>query len=238
MVAARRTASSTLTGRDGDPLAADASGGAAGRAGATWPLVALVAVVALALVGAGLVVSGVVPVRVVPAEGSAEAGFARDMSTHHAQAVQMAELIRTRTEDAELRTIAADIALTQQAQIGWMSGWLDVWRLPAHSSADPMAWMHDDGVGAMAMDDGGTADAVPMPGMAAGAEVARLRDAEGVAAERLFLRLMIDHHRGGVDMAEAVLERSDNVQVRRLAEAIVVSQEAEITALRELLDAR
>jgi uncharacterized protein (DUF305 family) len=238
MVAARRTASSTLTGRDGDPLAADATGGAAGRARATWPLVALVAVVALAFVGAALVVSGVVPVRVVPAEGSAEAGFARDMSTHHAQAVQMAELIRTRTEDAELRTIAADIALTQQAQIGWMSGWLDVWGLPAHSSADPMAWMHDDGAGAMAMDDGGRADTVPMPGMAAGAELARLRDAEGVAAERLFLRLMIDHHRGGVDMAEAVLERSDNVQVRRLADAIVVSQEAEITAMRELLDAR
>lgn len=249
MAAARRATSSTatssaLTGRDGDPAVADPTvgdgAGGAGPAGARWPVIALAVVLVLALVGAGLVVSGVVPVRIVPGEGSVEAGFARDMSTHHGQAVEMAELIRTRTDDPGLRTIATDIALTQQAQIGWMSGWLDVWGLPAYSSTDPMVWMDHGGDGA-AMGDGGddmAMDDAPMPGMATGEELARLRDADGVEAERLFLRLMIDHHRGGVDMAEAVLERTSNAQVRRLADAMVASQESEITAMQDLLDAR
>jgi uncharacterized protein (DUF305 family) len=64
-----------------------------------------------------------------PGEGSAEAGFARDMTVHHAQAVEMSEIVRDRTESEQMRTLATDIALTQQAQIGRMGGWLDVWGL-------------------------------------------------------------------------------------------------------------
>jgi hypothetical protein len=58
----------------------------------------------------------------MPADGSAEAGFARDMSVHHAQAVEMAELLRDRTQSEEMRTLTADMALTQQGQIGQMEG--------------------------------------------------------------------------------------------------------------------
>ena len=47
-----------------------------------------------------------------PGEGSAEAGFARDMSEHHAQAVQMAGIVGRRTESDEIRQLATDIALT------------------------------------------------------------------------------------------------------------------------------
>jgi uncharacterized protein (DUF305 family) len=61
-----------------------------------------------------------------PQEGSAEAGFALDMMVHHAQAVEMAEIVRDRTENPQTRTLATDIALTQQAQIGQMQGWLAV----------------------------------------------------------------------------------------------------------------
>ncbi len=232
-------ATSTTVDREGGPADADPSTSDAPRR--RWAAVVLVVVVVLVLVGAALVLEGVVPVRVVPGEGSPEAGFARDMSTHHAQAVEMAELIRTRTDDAELRTIAADIALTQQAQIGWMSGWLDVWGLPAYSSDAPMAWMAgDDGAATHAHGEGMAmgADGAPMPGMATRAELAQLRDADGVQAERLFLQLMIEHHRGGVDMADAVLARTGNAQVRRLADAMVASQEAEITAMQELLAER
>lgn len=62
-----------------------------------------------------------------PGENSPEAGFARDMMMHHAQAVDMATLLRDRTEDPEMRQLALDIMLTQQAQIGQMQGWLAVW---------------------------------------------------------------------------------------------------------------
>src|SRR4051812_36496010 len=78
---------------------------------------------------------------VAPGEDSAEAGFARDMMVHHAQAVQMAEIVRDKTESQEIRALAADIALTQQAQIGQMQGWLQVWGLPATGYKPAMSWM-------------------------------------------------------------------------------------------------
>ena len=63
---------------------------------------------------------------VPPGNDSAEAGFARDMIVHHAQAVQMAEIVRDKTNSDDMRLLAADISLTQQGQIGIMQGWLGV----------------------------------------------------------------------------------------------------------------
>ena len=62
---------------------------------------------------------------VPPGNDSAEAGFARDMIVHHAQAVQMAEIVRDKTKSDSMRLLAADISLTQQAQVGIMQGWLE-----------------------------------------------------------------------------------------------------------------
>jgi uncharacterized protein (DUF305 family) len=157
-----------------------------------------------------------------PAEDSAEAGFARDMAVHHAQAVEMAELVRDRAERDGVRTLAVDIALTQQAQIGRLHGWLDAWGLPITGTGRPMAWTGRAG-------DGG------MPGLATRAQLNRLDDLDGQAAEVLFLQLMIPHHEAGVDMAKAVQERTRRREVRRLAEAMVASQETEIEAMRRLL---
>jgi hypothetical protein len=75
----------------------------------------LVGVAAVATLGTALVMTLLTR---PPGDGSPEAGFARDISVHHAQAVEMAEIVRDRTESEEVRTLATDIALTQQAQIG------------------------------------------------------------------------------------------------------------------------
>lgn len=157
-----------------------------------------------------------------PVEGSPEAGFARDMSVHHGQAVEMAQIILERTEDGAVRVLALDIAFTQQGQIGQMQGWLDVWGLPATGVDPPMAWM------GQAMDG-------PMPGMASPAEIARLRRLPAGEADRLFLTLMIRHHRGGIEMARGILERTRQPEVARLARAILDGQQAEITAMQALL---
>jgi uncharacterized protein (DUF305 family) len=76
-----------------------------------------------------------------PSNDSADAGFARDMIVHHGQAVQMAEIVRDRTNSDAMRLLAADISLTQQAQIGIMQGWLQVWGLPITGEEPAMAWM-------------------------------------------------------------------------------------------------
>src|ERR687896_697200 len=160
-----------------------------------------------------------------PGEDSAEAGFARDMIVHHAQAVQMAEIVRGKTESEEIRTLAADIALTQQAQIGQMQGWLQVWDLPPTGTEPAMSWMGHPTEGRM-------------PGMASPEEINRLRDAPPEEADRMFLRLMIPHHKAALPMARAVLERTDRPEVRSLATAIASSQKGEIKIMQEMLKSR
>src|SRR5918998_5421301 len=127
-----------------------------------------------------------------PGEGSAEAGFARDMSVHHAQGVEMAEIVRAKTESEEIRLLAADMALTQQGQIGRMQGWLGVWDLPATGTEPAMSWMGHPTEGRM-------------PGMASPEEIERLRNASPEEADELFLQLMIRHHRAAVPMAGGVV---------------------------------
>ena len=184
-----------------------------------------VVVVALAAaLGAliGFLAGARIAAPVAPDDDSPEAGFARDMVVHHAQAVEMAEVVRMRTRDLAIRTLATDITLTQQAQIGRMQGWLDVWGLPATGTIDAMTWM-------------GHPTSGPMPGMATPEEVASLRTLSLAEMDVRFLQLMIPHHRAAVDMAEAILELTDRREVRTLASGVVESQAAEIEYMRGLL---
>jgi uncharacterized protein (DUF305 family) len=170
-----------------------------------------------------------------PGDRSAEAGFARDMQVHHAQAVDMAFIIRDKTTDPTLRAIAFDIITTQQQQSGQMAAWLQMWGLPATGPEPPMAWMGRHPGHEAADPTTSTGAGQPMPGMATAAQLTELKTSEGRAAERTFLTLMIDHHRGGVLMADAVLTSTHQPQVRRLAAAIASSQRAEIQQMTELL---
>lgn len=167
-----------------------------------------------------------------PAEFGADAGFARDMQTHHAQAVEMAFLIRDRSGDEELRTVAYDIITSQQQQAGQMYGWLVQWGLPQTGSRPPMAWVGGQHAEAHAQADGS------MPGMATAAQLDELRAATGVEAERIFLRLMIAHHEGGVAMANAAVADARTTEVRTLAAAVAAAQTSEIALLQGMLDAR
>ncbi|MEU1724757.1 DUF305 domain-containing protein [Nonomuraea sp. NPDC005692] len=192
-------------------------------------LVAVTAVLTLALSALGLRLWYAGP----PGDTSLEAGFARDMQAHHAQAVQMALIIRDRTTDREVRTLAYDIATTQQQQVGQMYAWLDLWGLPQASLEPRMAWMRQ---GHQNMPGMGPRSA-QMPGMATREQLKQLEQASGKEAETLFLRLMIPHHQGGVQMAQAA-QGSGQPQVRRMARSILAAQKAEIELMRGMLAAR
>jgi uncharacterized protein (DUF305 family) len=161
-----------------------------------------------------------------PGDDSAEAGFARDMSAHHAQAVAMGMLATKQGHSHEVRTIGEDVALTQQAQIGIMSQWLREWGLNLNSDAKPMAWMPD---GDKALTDGNL-----MPGMATQAEMTALGKATGKEFDRLFLEMMIKHHLGGVHMAEAAVAQSTDPDVRWLAGGMKDRQKIEIADMQQL----
>jgi len=160
-----------------------------------------------------------------PGNNSVEAGFARDMMAHHGQAVQMAIAIRDRTEDEQLFYMSTDIMLTQQSEIGIMTGWLMSWGLGTSGDEVPMTWM-------------GHATTGLMPGMATQDQVAQLSTLPVDQAEVLFLQLMIRHHQGGVDMAQAIIDRSDNQMVKDVAQQMIVVQDAEIAVMNQMLEER
>lgn len=187
-----------------------------------------------------------------PTSTSAEAGFARDMQTHHDQAVQMALIIRDRTDDPEIRSLAYDIATSQAQQSGQMYAWLNDWGVPQARPGAVMQWMStptldgdaDRGHGhggvssTSTSSDGSAAGSGVMPGMASEEDLERLRNSTGSDAETQFLTLMIAHHKGGVDMAEAILDRSTHPLVTTLARAIVFAQSGEIEYMESLLAQR
>ncbi|TFC71335.1 DUF305 domain-containing protein [Cryobacterium sp. TMS1-20-1] len=181
-------------------------------------------------------------VDATPETTSAEAGFARDMQEHHNQGVELALIIRDRTDDEPVRLLAYDIATTQAKQSGQMSGWLAVWGLPQFAPEPSMTWMTRPGLSGETHDGPHTAgsDAVhvagdPMPGLATPAQIAALTAASGVEAEREFLVIMIAHHQGAIEMAEAVLDRSTNATVQSFATSVVLSQESEIDLMTGML---
>lgn len=175
-----------------------------------------------------------------PGDASAEAGFARDMATHHAQAVDMSFTIRDKTQSKDLRNLAYDIITTQSNQRGMFQGWLQQWELDQATDRRPMAWMAGHGHGGS-----GTAAApaaVPvgglMPGMASPDQLTKLKELQGTAAEVLFLQLMIRHHEGGVQMAEGLLKLSTRDEVVSMAQKIINGQTGEIKLMTEMLKQR
>ncbi len=154
-----------------------------------------------------------------PAETSREVVFVRGMIQHHAQAVDMATRIRDRSSDRTLRSLALDIILSQQEQIGQMRGWLTLWNRP---------WAGQ----------GMDVEHARMMGMATPAEVATLDTQPVLAAEETFLRLMRRHHQGALAMVRPMLDQPARPEVRALARQIDATQSAEIRLMDQLLAQR
>ncbi|HZN76614.1 MAG TPA: DUF305 domain-containing protein [Micromonosporaceae bacterium] len=187
----------------------------------------LVAVAALAVgVLLGFGVGWLVPRLTAPGDDSAEAGFARDMSSHHAQAVEMALLAYRNGENPGVRQLGYDIATVQQAQIGVMQTWLRDWGLSPTGSRPRMAWMPD---GQQSLENG------LMPGMATPQQLEQLRNAKGRDFDVLFCQLMLRHHLGGIHMVDGVLSETSDGEVRGLAEGMKAGQTKEVKILQDLL---
>lgn len=165
-------------------------------------------------------------------EGSAAEGehndadtmFAQMMIPHHAQAIEMSEVVLAKDGvDTEVLDLAQRIKDAQQPEIDQMTGWLEGW------GAD----VPDMSMGSMGdtegMDHGG------MGGMMSAEDMQGLEDADGAAASRLFLEQMIEHHTGAIEMAQLQVDDGQSAEAVALAETIIVDQQAEITEMRDLL---
>ncbi len=197
-----------------------------------WLVAVLAGAIGVALLVAGGALAAITGVGAPthPVEGSVDAGFARDMSEHHRQAVTMAGLVRDRSDDPDVQLLAYDIESTQNNQIGMMQGWLQVWNLPVNTSAPQMAWM--SGHSEMDMSVG------LMPGMAKAEDLEELRTLSGAELDVRFLQLMIRHHEGGAPMAAYAVAHADTKVVRLLARKIVEAQTAETLTMEQMLSER
>jgi uncharacterized protein (DUF305 family) len=216
-----------------------------------WRTATIVLAALLLLVGTGWALSWIGASR-VPSQSGPEVGFARDMFVHHEQAVVMSFLVPRRTDDPEVTQLAMDVAQGQATQQGRMLAWLDASGVGAPTGDySPMSWMSGPDLdGGSHGDDheGGTATSSPPPaeaddpmagmGLATDAELSELGRLRGRDAEVLYLQLMHRHHEGGLDMAQAFLDRSDEPTLSQLAEVIVTTQERELTIIADLLAER
>lgn len=204
-------------------------------------LLVIVAVALIAVVGIAAFAAGRLSTLggSTPSNTSAEAGFARDMQVHHNQGVELSMIVRDLTDAPDVRLLAYDIATTQSQQSGQLYGWLSEWGLPQAASEPEMTWMTRPG-----RSDTGHAHesthvaGAPMPGLATSAQIAELKAATGVEAEKIFLTLMIAHHQGAVDMAVSVLDRADNTNILTFANSVVLSQKSEIELMQSMLAER
>jgi uncharacterized protein (DUF305 family) len=192
-------------------------------------LIAVICLALLVIAGAvGYLVRGGSPAA--PGVASVDAGFARDMATHHTQAVSMAGIARDKSTDPAVKTLAFDIETSQQFQIGQLDGWLSSWGLSRTSDLAQMSWMGSEHVHL-------TADGL-MPGMASPAEMARLQTLTGRALDIDFLQLMLRHHQGGLPMAQYAAAHATKDYVRTLAQQMVQAQSAEIITMEQMLRER
>jgi uncharacterized protein (DUF305 family) len=155
-----------------------------------------------------------------PSADSADVGFLYDMTAHHRQALLLAGLQLTNGEDPNAMRWARDILRAQSYEVGLMEMRLGTFGFdPGDAPATAMGWM------GMSM----SADA--MPGLATEDEIDALRDATGAEADALFYALMIDHHRGGVAMAEEAAARAGDDWVAETAATMAAIQASEITEM-------
>ncbi|MGW1186033.1 DUF305 domain-containing protein [Streptomyces drozdowiczii] len=157
---------------------------------------------------------------------AADTAFAKGMIPHHRQAVDMAELAPGRAQSPKVKKLAEDIKAAQDPEIRTLSGWLTSWGQDVPAEGSTAHSTHD-------MDDMGDGDG--MGGMMTAGDMATLEHAKGRAFDRAFLRMMVEHHEGAVDMARTEQAGGTHAPARKMAGQIIASQSAEIEQMNQLL---
>ena len=175
----------------------------------------------------------------------ADVGFMQHMIVHHAQAVEMVGLLETRGSNARVKLLGRRIALSQEAEMALMRGWLSERGQPlTMPGMDHAAMGHDAHAGmdhsahAMSGHDMGADDTPVMAGMLTPRQMRELAAATGSGFDRLFLTGMIQHHQGALDMVDALMETPNAAEDTLMSDftaSVVADQQAEILRMQSLL---
>jgi uncharacterized protein (DUF305 family) len=145
----------------------------------------------------------------------ADVTFLDMMYPHHAQAVEMAKLVPSRSQNPQLIELAANIEKAQAPEMAQFAALLASFGKPAPENADHSG--------------------MAMPGIMTAEQMTALQGLSGTAFDTMFLQMMIDHHTGAIDMSNTELRGGTNPDAKKLAQDIITAQQAEITEMKGML---
>jgi uncharacterized protein (DUF305 family) len=161
---------------------------------------------------------------------AADVHFMQGMIGHHSQAIVMASWAPTHGAGPSVRTLAERIINAQQDEIATMQQWLrDRRQMVPEAKAGPMKMMMD-----------GKEQEMLMPGMLTAEQMHELDRARGPEFDRLFLKDMIQHHKGAVSMVQDLFGTTGAAQDEltfKLASDVNVDQTTEIARMQKMLAA-
>ena len=142
--------------------------------------------------------------------------FLQSMVPHHRSAIDMAAAAETEAKTPFVRKLSSDITRSQAEEIGQMSK-IHERLFDAPLKPDMMA---HSALGLSAEEAG-------MNHMNAADMIQGKKP-----FDRAFVNEMVPHHEGAIRMAEAVLEETEDPQLRKLAEGIIAAQRTEIAEMK------
>lgn len=151
---------------------------------------------------------------------AADVSFATMMIAQHTQSMAMVDLALKRAADAKVKALAPKIKAGEVPELARMSGWFTSVGSPVPAAGHDMS----------------------MPGMEAhpegvmsAKEMTDLGKATGSGFDRMWLQLMIRHHKGAVSMARTELTKGSSPDGKQVARSIIDRQSAEIATMTSIL---
>jgi uncharacterized protein (DUF305 family) len=139
--------------------------------------------------------------------------FIDTMSAHHKSAIEMAQLVESRSSHDELKQLAKKVIDDQQKEIKQLTEWKQKW-YPNEGEAMNMK----------------------MPGMMEsmkGMSMDKLANAKGDEFDRMFLDMMAKHHQGAIKMAKDAQKKGKHDEVKSLAQQVVDAQTKEVEQMKQ-----
>lgn len=165
----------------------------------------------------------------------ADVEFMTGMIAHHAQALIMSRLAPENNASPQIQTLASRIINAQNDEIKSMQTWL-------RDREQPVPEIHINGLNLMIHglgDHHQHMDHTNMAGMLSPAQLRELSEAKGAEFDELFLKYMIEHHKGAVTMVTKLFSTDGAAQDEgafRLATDIQVDQKTEVARMQLMLD--
>lgn len=148
-----------------------------------------------------------------------DGAFVQLMAPHHRSAIDMAAFAATKSDRAEIKRLAASISTSQEKEITEL-----------RAIGSRLGVTVDD-AGGHGANHNGTVAAEKQLGLTT-EEAGMMMDASALnnakEFDREFIDMMIPHHQGAIRMARAVIARGSDADTKKLAEAIIAAQSAEI----------